>query len=160
MLELIGLIFGGVSRLGQHWLELQDKQKERQHEATMYDKQIEMADRRAEQGMAMRQVDAAAESERGETAAIQAAIIAQAEEAKSAGGFVAQISAMVRPFLTFWHAVVIYTAVKVAMFMIGLQGGLPWQQVLISIYTDPDRALCFSMVSFWFADRSLRNRFR
>ena len=37
---------------------------------------------------------------------------AQAKEAQAAGGIAAKVSALIRPFLTFWHAVVIYTAVK------------------------------------------------
>ena len=40
MFELLGLVFGGVSRLSQHFLDLRDKQKEREHEAVMFDLQV------------------------------------------------------------------------------------------------------------------------
>jgi len=150
MFELIGLIFGGASRLVQHWLDLRDKDKERAHEATMYDKQITLADRRFEHDAALRRMDADSAEQQAEWSAMVAALQAQATEAQAAGGFVAKVSALIRPFLTFWHAVVIYTAIKVAL------GGMTWAQALLHIYTDADRALCFSMVSFWFADRSLR----
>jgi hypothetical protein len=33
MFELFGLIFGGVSRLTQHFMDLKEKQNERDHEA-------------------------------------------------------------------------------------------------------------------------------
>lgn len=156
MFELIGLIFGGVSRLVQHWLDLRDKDKERAHEATMYDKQITLADKRFEHDAALRRMDADSAEQQAEWSAMVAALHAQAKEAQAAGGWVAKASALIRPFLTFWHAVVIYTAIKVALFVIAFNGGMTWAQALLHIYTDADRALCFSMVSFWFADRSLR----
>lgn len=159
MFELIGLIFGGVSRLTQHWLDLQDKQKERLHEATMYDKQIELANRRFEHDAALRRMDAEAAEVAGDFEALRTALESQAREAQAAGGWVAKLSASIRPILTIWHAIVIYTAVKVALFLVALGGGLSWAQALIYIYTDADRALCFSIVSFWFADRALRRRF-
>ncbi len=156
MFELIGLIFGGASRLVQHWLDLRDKDKERAHEATMYDKQITLADKRFEHDAALRRMDADSAEQQAEWSAMVEAIQAQAKEAQAAGGWVAKASAVIRPFLTFWHAVVIYTAIKVALFVIAFNGGMSWAQALLHIYTDADRALCFSMVSFWFADRSLR----
>lgn len=156
MFELIGLIFGGASRLVQHWLDLRDKDKERAHEATMYDKQITLADRRFEHDAALRRMDADSAEQQAEWSAMVEALQAQAKEAQAAGGIAAKVSALIRPFLTFWHAVVIYTAVKVALFVIAFTGGMTWAQALLHIYTDADRALCFSMVSFWFADRSLR----
>lgn len=156
MFELIGLIFGGASRLVQHWLDLRDKDKERAHEATMYDKQITLADKRFEHDAALRRMDADSAEQQAEWSAMVAALQAQAKEAQAAGGWVAKASALIRPFLTFWHAVVIYTAIKVALFVIAFNGGMTWAQALLHIYTDADRALCFSMVSFWFADRSLR----
>lgn len=160
MFELIGLVFGGASRLFQHWMDMQDKQRERDHEATMYDKQITLAEKRMEQDMAIHQVDAQTAREQAEASELAAALAAQSSEAKEAGGFVLQFSAAIRPLLTFWHCIAIYTLVKVAMFLVAANGGLPWQQVILSIYTDADRALCFSIVSYWFADRSLRNRFK
>lgn len=156
MFELIGLIFGGVSRLGQHWLELQDKQRERTHELGMYDKQIEMADKRAVHDQALRRMDAESAEATAEWAALATAVQAQADEASKAGGWVAKFSAAIRPFLTFWHAVVIYTAVKVALFVLAFTNGISWESAIVQIYGDADRALMMSMVSFWFMDRSLR----
>ena len=60
MFELIGLIFGGASRLGQHWLDLKDKQKEREHEAVMFDLQVKLQDQRLSAEKDMRQMDATA----------------------------------------------------------------------------------------------------
>jgi hypothetical protein len=151
MIELLGLIFGGVSRLTQHWLDLKDKQAERTHEATMYDKQIELADRRIAHDADMRRIDAA------DAGLLAAAIAAQSREAASAGGWVAKFSAIMRPLLTFYHAILVYTAVKVALFTVAYSGGIPWNVAVLQVYGEFDKALVGSMVSFYFADRSLKN---
>jgi hypothetical protein len=157
MIELFGLVFGGVSRLFQHWLDLKDKQAERSHEAAMYDKQIALSEKRLVHDADMRRLDAAAAEDKSDTDLLLAAIAAQKVESVNAGGFVAKFSAIMRPLLTFYHAIVIYSAVKVAMFAVAYSGGVPWSNALLQIYGEFDRALVGSMVSFYFADRSLRN---
>lgn len=156
MVEIFGLVFGGVSRLAQHWMDLREKEKERAHEAVMYEKQIELADKKYTHDAGLRRIDGENADSAAEWAAMTAAIESQAKEAQAAGGFVAKFSAAMRPFLTFWHVVVIYTAFKVAVFCVALSGGLHWDAALIQIYGDADKSLCFSMASFWFADRALR----
>ena len=156
MIELFGLIFGGVSRLAQHWMDLREKDKERAHEAVMFDKQVALADRRFEQDAALRRMDAEAGDQAAEWQSLQAALQAQAAEARAAGGWVAKFSAAMRPLLTFYHAILVYTAVKVAMFIVGIDAGATPSEAMIAIYGEFDRALCGSMVGFWFQDRALR----
>lgn len=159
MIEALGLVFGGLSRLWQHQMELKDKDAERKHEAVMYDKQIALAEKKHVQDVELRQVEGNFAEAAAEWSAMEAAIKAQATEAQAAGGLVAKFSAFMRPFLTFWHAIVVYTAVKVALFILALNGGLSWADAIVHIYGESDKALCMSMVGFWFADRSLRKRF-
>lgn len=156
MFELIGLIFGGASRLFQHWLDMQDKQREREHEAVMYDKQIELADRKIAAEQDLRRMDIASAETQADFAALGEAIKAQAAEASAAGGWVAKLSASIRPFLTIWHLIVLYTAVKAAMLVVAMQSGNGAFAALLQVYGPEDKALAFSMASFWFADRSLR----
>lgn len=156
MFELIGLLFGGLSRLAQHWMELREKDKERSHEAVMYDKQIELADKRHVHDVELRQMDAASADSAAEWEAMRAAVEAQAREAAAAGGWVAQVSASIRPLLTVYHAIILYTANKVALFCIAYSGGLAWAAAFTSIYGSFDQALVGSMVGFWFQDRALR----
>lgn len=156
MFELIGLIFGGASRLFQHWLDMQDKQRERAHEAVMYDKQIELADKKYDHDAALRRMDGEQAESAAEWEAMRSAIEAQAREASAAGGWVAKLSASIRPLLTVWHLVVLYTAVKAAMLWAAMQSGNGAFAALMQVYGPEDKALAFSMASFWFADRSLR----
>lgn len=159
MIEALGLVFGGVSRLWQHHMELKDKDAERKHEAVMYDKQIALADKKQAHDVELRTMDGNFAESAAEWSAMEAAIKAQASEAQAAGGWVAKFSAFMRPFLTFWHAVVMYSVVKVALFILALDGGLAWADAITHIYGESDKALCMSMVGFWFADRSLRKKF-
>lgn len=156
MIEALGLIFGGVSRLYQHHMDLKDKQAERDHEHRMFDKQVELAKQNQTHEKSMLDTKVDAETSLAELSALSAAITAQAEEASKAGGWVAKFSAAMRPFLTFWHAIVLYTAIKVAMFYLAFTSGLSWADALVHIYGESDKAMCMSMVGFWFADRSLR----
>ncbi len=156
MLEALGLIFGGASRLWQHHMDLKDKQAERDHEHRMFDKQVDLGKQNQLHEKTMLDTKVNADDVMAQFNLLSDAIKAQAEEASKAGGWVAKFSAGMRPFLTFWHAVVIYTAVKVALFVLAMDNGLSWADTVIQIYGESDKALCMSMIGFWFADRSLR----
>lgn len=155
MIELLGLVFGGVSRLTQHWLELKDKDKERDHEAVMYDKQMALADKRFEHDADLRRMDAAAADSSAEWIAMTAALQAQSAEAQAAGGWVAALSASVRPLVTFW-LMALYTMAKLFTLTLAIQGGVPFLTAATQAYTEMDGALLSSILSFWFVDRSLR----
>jgi hypothetical protein len=157
MFELLGLVFGGVSRLAQHFMELRDKQKEREHEAVMYDKQIELADKKFSHDAALRTMDAQAADNAAEWEAMRAALQAQAQEAAAAGGWVAKLSAMVRPSVTMW-LLALYTVAKVCTLYLSVKSGIPFAEVAKAAYTEFDGTLLASVMSFWFADRSLRRR--
>jgi hypothetical protein len=157
MLEVLGLVFGGLSRLGQHWMEMQDKQKEREHEAAMYVKQIELADKRAVHDQELRKMDVESAESQAEWAAMTAAIQAQADEASKAGGWVAKLSASVRPFTTYW-LLVIYSIAKLATLVLAVRAGEAFPSAVAALYTEADGALLSSILSFWFVDRSLRKR--
>lgn len=159
MLELISLVAGGLGRLLQHWLDLRDKDAERKHELEMFDKQAALADRRFEQDRDLRQMDADSAQAQRDMDALIASINEQAEEAKSAGGWVAKLSASVRPVLTYWYCVAVYGVFKGALAYVAIKGGMPPAQAFISVYGPEDRALAFSIVSWWFVDRSLRKKY-
>lgn len=158
MIEALGIVFGGVSRLVQFGMELKDKQKERDHEHRMLEKQTELQDKRLVHDADMRRMDNVAQADLAELNALTSAVEAQSREAVYAGGWVTKLSASIRPLLTVYHAVFVYTAVKLATFFVATQGGLSWSEATLSIYGEFDRALLGSMVGFWFSDRSLRNQ--
>lgn len=154
MLELIGLIAGGASRLFQHWLDLRDKQNERQHELAMFDKQATLAAASAAHESELRRMDAESAATQADFSALTAAIEAQAKEAAAAGGWVATLSASVRPVIMYW-LLAIYTAAKVSALVMAHTYGASFASVLQNAYTDFDAAILSSALSYWLADRSL-----
>ena len=113
MFELLGIVFGGASRLTQHWMETRDKQNEREHEAVMFDKQVALQSQRFAAEKDLRQMDITAQRDVGELDLLATAIKAQAAEAEAAGGWVASLSASVRPMVSYW-LMFVYTAAKIA----------------------------------------------
>lgn len=158
MIEVVGLLFGGATRLIQHYLDLGEKSAERAHEAIMYDKQIALQDRRYEHEAALRRMDAESAAQVAELQALTAAIGAQADEAKHAGGWVAKLSASVRPVVMYW-LLGLYSFVKIASVSVALGEGATLIQVLPSIYGEFDAAVLSSALAFWFTDRSLRHQY-
>jgi hypothetical protein len=157
MLELLGVVFGGVSRLIQGRMELQDKQREREHEAVMFDKQVALQASRQQAEADLRRMDIDAAQDAAEFDLLAKAISAQADEAKAAKGWVAKLSAFVRPGLTIWHAGVLYTLAKIVMVVaVFQQPSVSLTELAGTIVTEFDRVLIGSMMSFWFVDRSLR----
>ena len=157
MFELLGLIFGGVSRLAQHWLDLSDKDKERDHERRMFEQQIQMQDKRFVHDSELRQMDMAGQDAANEWSAIAEASRAQAEEAKAAGGWVLSLSASVRPVLSYWF-VALYTIAKFATLYLAMKDGIAFAAAIRAAYTEFDGTILAAIVSFYFADRSLRKR--
>lgn len=156
MFELLGIVFGGVSRLAQHFMELKDKQKEREHEATMFDKQIVLQDQRIKAETNLRQMEFDSAKDIKEFDLLMSGINAQAQEAKVAGGWVAKLSASVRPVISYW-LLLIYTVAKIAgLYIILGQDNVGVAEAIRASYTEFDGAMLGSIVSFWFADRSLR----
>lgn len=155
MFELLGIVFGGASRLTQHWMETRDKQNEREHEAVMFDKQVALQSQRFAAEKDLRQMDITAQRDVGELDLLATAIKAQAAEAEAAGGWVASLSASVRPMVSYW-LMFVYTAAKIATLYLALKSGAPLADAVRNAYTEFDGAMLGSIISYWFADRSLR----
>lgn len=157
MFELLGIVFGGASRLAQHWMELNDKEKERQHEAVMYDKQIALQQNRIQADKELKAMDVQSAKDSAELDALITAIQSQASEAKGAGGWVLSLSASVRPIVSYW-LLAIYTCAKCATLYLAMKSGVGLAEAVRASYTEFDGAMLGSVLSFWFADRSLRKK--
>lgn len=158
MFELIGLLFGGAARLGQHWMDLKDKQAERDHEARMFENQVKLQEMQGAQRQQEKAMDLSATQDTNDSNILIEALRDQSTQAQAAGGWVAKLSAAIRPLLTLWHCVFIYTAAKVAQLAIAATGGVTWSAAFMSVYTEADRAICMSILAFWFVSRELRKR--
>ena len=147
---LLGSIFGGLFRLAPEVLKFLDKKNERQHELSMFQLQTDLEKMRGEFKMEEKYVDYSIQ----QMDTIKAAFQEQAETAKAAGWFVAAISALVRPGIT-WALFFMYAAVKAAALVIAFETGAVWTEVITKVWDEDDFGLFTMVISFWFVGRSI-----
>ena len=147
---LLGSIFGGLFRLAPEVLKFLDKKNERQHELSMFQLQTDLEKLRGEFRVEEKYVDYSIQ----QTEAIKAAFQEQAETAKAAGWFVAAISALVRPGIT-WALFFMYAAVKAAALVMAFQTGAVWTEVITKVWDEDDFGMFTMCLTFWFVGRSI-----
>jgi hypothetical protein len=145
---LMGGLFGGVLRLAPEVLKWLDRKQDREHELKMQQQEMEFARVRAE--VAMREHEA--QMTVAEAQAMAVAFKEQSETAQSAGWFVAAVSALVRPVITYMFAAV-YFLVKFAAYLVAVDQGAAWQTVIQQLWATEDMAVLNMILTFWFVGR-------
>lgn len=175
MLELtaflgpLGALGGAVMRYmtaRQQQLAERDKMA---HELAMLQASAAIEDRRAEQAMAqLKQASEAqlaairakgdADTQVEEQRALGVALLAQLQP--TGVPWIDGLNSSVRPILTYWHCLVLYTAAKTCLVLaLAAAGQLgDWTAIAKVLITPFDEAIVGSMLGFWFVDRSLRKR--
>lgn len=154
MIELIGLLLGGTFRLVPEFLKLRTQKVDQDHELRMTQLQLEIDKARATQQLDLVHAQAGAVQAAGEMQAWADAIASQGKP--SGVPWIDGLSSAVRPVLTFWWLMVLYTGYKVITIYVALTTGAPLADIAPLLMTEFDRAASGSMLSFWFVDRSLR----
>lgn len=154
---LLGSIFGGVFRLAPEVLKWLDKKNERSHELQMFDRQCQLEQVRGQQKLAEigAQRDMAVDA--GVLDAFKAAIDQQTEMAKAAGGWVASLSASVRPVVTYW-ILGVWSFIHVWFAYNAWLLGAPPEVVFKTMLTADFAALVSGTINYWFLDRTLAKR--
>lgn len=151
---LISVLGGGLLRQVPEVLKFFDRKGERGHELAMLDKTYALDKLHAEQGMALAQLQAATAQASGETDLWKAALEAQGRPSGIA--WIDGFSALIRPLLTLYWCVVLYSIVKAAQFLAFKAAGLTTVTTILAMWTPADMELVMSMIGFWFADRAIR----
>lgn len=145
---LFGGLLGGLFRIAPELIKVFDRKNERDHELKMLQAEMEFAKIRGE--IAMRQAEA--QMTVAELDAMAQALKEQGETARAAGWFVAAVSALVRPAVTYWF-VGLYSAVKIVSMWMATEAGGDWREVLINSWTKDDMAMLMLVLTFWFVGR-------
>ncbi len=154
---VLGSLIGGAFRLAPELLKWLDKKNERQHELAMFEKQCELEKVRGAQKMAEIGAERDLAVDTGVIAAFKSAIDQQTEMAKAAGGFIAGLSASVRPVMTY-YLLIAYGVAKIAVFMLLRQQGVSGAELVAKMWTPDDMALLCGVVNYWIMDRTLVKR--
>lgn len=139
---------GGVFRIIPEVMKLLDAKNEREHELQMLGKEMDFAKIKGE--ISMREQENVLMG--SELTAMTEAIKEQGETARVAGKFVAALSALVRPLVTYWF-VILYSGVKIASMAMAIDDGENWKEVLINSWTKDDMAMLGLLLTFWFTGR-------
>lgn len=154
MLELLGMLGGGVFRLVPFLVDFFRAKREADHEYRMTELQLKVDQARAAQAIDLANAQAAIALGQGEMDAWGKAIEAQG---KATGiVWIDAISATVRPFLTYYWVVGLYGSAKVIQVIVAFKAGAPLDAFVPILVTEFDRTVIGSMLSFWFIDRALR----
>lgn len=151
---LIGTLLGGVFRMLPEVLKWMDRKDERKHELSMFDKQLAADKMRADAQQQALQTEADTIMGGAELAAMIAATNAQS--VKSGVKWVDALSSLMRPLITFWWVIVLYSVALVARFWVLVQAGTSNLDAIVLLWGADEKAIVASIISFWFVDRSLR----
>ncbi len=154
---IVGSLLGGIFRLAPEVLKYFDKKNERQHELAMFDKQCDLEKVRGQ--IKLEEIGAQRDMavDVGVMDAFKAAIDQQTEMAKAAGGWVASLSASVRPVMTY-YLLLLYGVAKTASIVLAYSAGQPMLEVLKEAWSVDDMALLSGVVNYWILDRTLAKR--
>lgn len=158
MFELLTLVGGGLMRLAPLFIDLLKNRQEHQHERERVQDQIALEKVRGENKDREIAAVTAQGVETSWASALGEALKAEAQP-KPASGFslLDWLSGSVRPVLTYWWCVVLYTTHKGVMIAVGTQEKLKLSELAPLILTDFDRGVVGSIIGFWFVDRALRS---
>jgi len=154
---LLGSIFGGIFRMAPEVLKWMDKKNEREHELNMFKFQCDLEQQRGQQKLAEIGAQREAAVDVGVMDAFNNAITQQAEMVKAAGGWVASLSASVRPVVTYW-VLFVWSFIHVWFAYNAWLLGAPATEVFKTMMTPDFAALLSGTINYWFLDRTLSKR--
>lgn len=146
----LGALIGGIFRLAPEVLKLLDKANERKHELAMFTLQTDLEKMRGEFRMEEKYVDHSTTA----LTAIQEAFKQQGEADSRAWKWVASLSALVRPGVTFWF-IGLYSAAKFAALWLAYKLNQNMAEVLSQSWTEQDFGLLTMILTFWFVGRAI-----
>jgi len=155
---LLGSIFGGLFRMAPEVLKWLDKKNEREHELNMFQFQCQLEAQRGAQKLSEIGAQREAAIDVGVMDAFQSAIEQQTEMVKAAGaGWVASLSASVRPVVTYW-ILALWSFVHIWLSYNAWVSGMPPLDVFKVMMSADFAALVSGTLNYWFLDRTLSKR--
>lgn len=146
----VGALLGGLFRLAPEVLKFFDKKDERSHELKMFTLQTDLEKMRGQFRMEEKYVDFSKTS----LDAIGEAFKQQAEADSKAWKWVASVSALVRPGIT-WLLFGMYVTVKIVTVTYAIGTGVPAIDIANQVWSEEDFAMLMMILTFWFLGRTI-----
>ena len=152
MIELLSLLGGGLFRLFPSVLEFFNKKRDLEHELRLLDRQMDLEKLRWQ----FKSEEIKLASEAAAEAEWAKALPAAQKQTITKIGWVDAMNASVRPILTYWWCLLLYTGYKCINVYVAIAGGAGLLEIAGVLVTEFDQAVIGSIVGFWFLDRALR----
>lgn len=156
MLTILSMIVGFISSLAPDLIKKWQDSSDKKHELSMTKLQIEAT----EKGYAYKADEVGATAYRD---MVVAAHQEQADTLKQASLWVVDMSASVRPVLTYLFMIA-FIGFKMCAFFALMNPNLPWQsgmtfyQAMAAVWGEEETAIFGGIIAFWFGDRSMAKR--
>lgn len=154
---ILGSVLGGLFRLAPEVLKFLDRKNERLHELKMFEQQCQLEAQRGQQKLQEIGAQHAMAVDAGVLDAFKSAVEQQTEMVKAAGGWVASLSASVRPVVTYW-ILGLWSFVHVWFAWNAWLAGASPKEVFVAMMTADFAALVSGTLNYWFLDRTLKQR--
>jgi hypothetical protein len=154
---VLGSLLGGLFRLAPEVLKFMDRKNERLHELKMFEQQCQLEQMRGAQKLQEIGAQHGMAVDVGVLDAFKSALDQQTEMVKVAGGWVASLSASVRPVVTYW-ILFIWSFVHIWFAWNAWLQGMPPVEVFKTAMSSDFAALVAGTINFWFLDRTLKQR--
>ena len=154
---VLGSLLGGAFRLAPEVLKWLDKKNERAHELAMFDRQCTLEAQRGAQRLQEIGAQRDMAIDAGVLDALKGAIDQQARMVESAKGWVASLSASVRPVVTYW-VLFLWSFIHAWFAFTAWANGAAPVEVFKAMMTADFAALVSGTINYWFLDRTLKQR--
>ena len=154
---ILGSVLGGLFRLAPEVLKFLDRKNERLHELKMFEQQCQLEAQRGQQKLQEIGAQHGMAVDVGVLDAFKSAVEQQTEMVKAAGGWVASLSASVRPVVTYW-ILGLWSFVHVWFAWNAWLAGASPKEVFVAMMTADFAALVSGTLNYWFLDRTLKQR--
>lgn len=154
---ILGSVLGGLFRLAPEVLKFLDRKNERLHELKMFEQQCQLEAQRGQQKLQEIGAQHAMAVDTGVLDAFKSAVEQQTEMVKAAGGWVASLSASVRPVVTYW-ILGLWSFIHVWFAWNAWLAGASPKEVFVAMMTADFAALVSGTLNYWFLDRTLKQR--
>jgi hypothetical protein len=154
---VLGSLLGGLFRLAPEVLKFLDRKNERQHELKMFEQQCQLEQMRGAQKLQEIGAQHGMAVDVGVLDAFKSALDQQTEMVKVAGGWVASLSASVRPVVTYW-ILFIWSFVHIWFAWNAWLQGMPPVEVFKTAMSPDFAALVAGTINYYFMNRTLEKR--
>lgn len=155
---ILGSLLGGMFRIVPEILKFLDRKNERQHELKMFEQQVSLEKQRGDQKLAEIGAQHAMAVDSGILDAFKGAIDQQTRMVEATGrGWVASLSASVRPVVTYW-ILGLWSFVHIWFAWSAWLAGASPREVFVTVMSADFAALVAGTLNYWFLDRTLKAR--